>query len=192
MWPELLLSTKLVSTRRQQRRRVVRQDLREHQPIEHRGPRPAKPLSARGIVAFLSTFLAPMAARPPLPRHVPRQLLVLCWVAGAAARGCQLWTSTICQYLEGFDVSDPLTVESTCKGLCTRHRGCDGLCKCVAANYESTCECSIGECAAQRPAMICNQGCPYWEDSCYDLCNCLVEKEGELPASRLPRASGVD
>ena len=42
-------------------------------------------------------------------------------------------------------------------------------CKCVAANYEQTCECSIGECAAQRPQMICNQGCPYWEDSCSAL-----------------------
>ena len=128
-------------------------------------------------------------------------LLLACCLGRAAGRGCQLWSSTMCQYLEGFDVTDVLVVDSMCKGLCTRHRGCDTMvrgpargvvvipaahsaplpppvqCKCVAANYEQTCECSIGECAAQRPQMICNQGCPYWEDSC-----------SALVRSRLPNA----
>lgn len=104
--------------------------------------------------------------------------------AGAHAR-CELWTSSICEYLRGFEVADPSARSAVCKGLCLRHRNCDEMCECIAQNYEATCECEIGECGQQRQSMICDLGCPYLEDSCKSLCTCLVEKRACSPLTTL-------
>lgn len=136
-----------------------------------------------------------------------RFALLAAHLSAVLARGCQLWTSAICQHLEGYDLTDGQQVDNLCAGLCLRHRGCDTAvrapsllrpalapahnpraappqCKCVAMNYEGTCQCDIGECGAQRERMICELGCPYWEYSCKGLCQCLVQ-QGACPAETL-------
>ena len=113
-----------------------------------------------------------------------RLFVVACLATLCDAR-CELWTSSICEYLRGFEVSDPSTRSSVCKGLCPRHRNCDAMCECIAQNYEATCECDIGDCGQQRQSMICDLGCPYLEDSCKALCSCLVETKACSPMTTL-------
>ena len=121
--------------------------------------------------------------------------LLLACAARAAPRGCALWPGAICDHLKGFDVSDRLSAEAVCHGLCLNHRNCDKMvrdhtapvrrgaapaphspidlsftqCKCVVLNYEATCDCDIGECAGVRERQICELGCPYFDSSCKAL-----------------------
>jgi len=144
-----------------------------------------------GQQAFVAAALFPYrVARNALPggaddstsfdRFDMRLFVVACLATLCDAR-CELWTSSICEYLRGFEVSDPSTRSSVCKGLCLRHRNCDAMCECIAQNYEATCECDIGDCGQQRQSMICDLGCPYLEDSCKALCSCLVETKACSP-----------
>ena len=54
-----------------------------------------------------------------------RFALLAAHLSAVLARGCQLWTSAICQHLEGYDLTDGQQVDNLCAGLCLRHRGCD-------------------------------------------------------------------
>ena len=54
-----------------------------------------------------------------------RFALLAAHFSAVLARGCQLWTSAICQHLEGYDLTDGQQVDNLCAGLCLRHRGCD-------------------------------------------------------------------